>query len=190
MEQKGQEHTDTAETEDDTDLMEDVTAAKVSQEEHETARTPVALVSRDLPAAPINIPPFALPDVGSLETFADPQFAMVSSPTLTISTVSDLTPTEFGEDLGDGGEGGPITRHKLFYLESGDVEVLCGHTVFRVHSPIVSFSSSKLRDVLSPSTLLNAPEPEGCPQVVFADSVEDFETLMKMIYTPGWGLHY
>jgi hypothetical protein len=94
------------------------------------------------------------------------------------------------EELGDGIGGGsdqPIpVRHGTFYLEDGNVEIVCGHTVFRVYSPVVSFSSSKLRDMLSPATLLNAPMPEGCPRIAFADSAEDFEVLLKMIHTPGY----
>ena len=73
----------------------------------------------------------------------------------------------------------------MFYLENGDVEIVCGHTIFRIHSPIVSFSSANLRDMLSSPTLLNAPMPEGCPRVIFKDSAEDFAVLLKMIYTPG-----
>ena len=107
-----------------------------------------------------------------------------SSPTLSISTISDLTSTELDDDTGEG-DGGITTRHETFYLEDGNVEVVCGHTMFRIHSPIVSFSSQKLRDMLSISTLLNAPMPEGCPRVIFKDSAEDFAVRLKMIYTPG-----
>jgi len=108
-----------------------------------------------------------------------------SSPTLSISTISDLTPTELGDDIGEGSAEGAIIYHETFYLEDGNVEVVCGHTIFRIHSPIISFSSPKLRDLLSPSTLLDAPKPEGCPRIVFKDSAEDFAVLLRMIYTPG-----
>ena len=56
---------------------------------------------------------------------------------------------------------------------------------FRIHSAIVSFSSSRLRDMLSPYTPLNAPMPEGHPRIVFEDIAEDIAVLLKMIYTPG-----
>ena len=62
---------------------------------------------------------------------------------------------------------------------------MCGDTLFRIHSTIVSFSSTRLRDTLSPETLLNALMPEGCPRIVFEDSAEDIAVLLKMIYTPG-----
>ena len=110
----------------------------------------------------------------------------VSSPTLSVSTTSDLTPTEFDEDVGEDSDERIPTRHETFYLEDGNVEIVCGQTVFRVHSTVVSFSSPNLRVMLSSSTLLSAPMPRGCPRVVFNDSAEDFAVLLKMIYTPGW----
>ena len=93
--------------------------------------------------------------------------------------MSDLTPTELGEIEEDDGK-----RHETFYLEDGNAEILCGQTIFRVHSPIVSFSSLVLREMLS-SSALNAPTSEGCPRVIFKDSADDFGVLLKMIYTPG-----
>jgi len=96
---------------------------------------------------------------------------------------------EEGKDVAEteGHEGEEeATRHKTFYLEDGNVEIVCGHTIFRAHSPILSFSSSKLRDMFSPSTLLTAPMSEGCPRIVFKDSAQDFAVLLRMIYTPGY----
>ena len=160
------------------------------------AETPLASAPKDFPiAVNIGIPSISrgiesyhvLFDVESFpEASTDDPVGTMSSPTLSISTISDLTPTELGEDTGeDNGERIP-TRHEMFYLEDGNVEIVCGHTIFRVHSPIVSFSSPKFRDALSPSTLLNAPMPDGCPRVVFEDGAEDFAVLLKMIYTPGY----
>ena len=95
------------------------------------------------------------------------------------------TPTD-EQTIGVGGDERILTSHKTFYLEDGNVEIVCGNTIFRVHTPILSFSSCKLQSVLSPSTLLNAPMPEGCPRIVFKDSADDFAILLKMIYTPGY----
>ena len=159
--------------------------------------TPVAFVPQYLPATiEVGIPPSILhgnvfPPVehdveSSPDPFTDNRIATISSPTLSISTVSDLTLTELGDDIGVGSSKWILTRHETFYLEDGNVEIVCGHTIFRVHSPVVSFSSRNLRDVLSPFTLLNAPMPEGCPRVVFKDSAEDFGVLLMMIYTPGY----
>jgi len=153
----------------------------------EGVETPVTPAAQELPATDIGVdtPSSALRELEPLSLlegveFSDIQASPVSSPTLSISTVSDLTPTELGEIEEDDGK-----RHETFYLEDGNVEILCGQTIFRVHSPIVSFSSPILRDMLSPSTLLSTPMPEGCPRVVFRDSAEDFAVLLKMIYTPG-----
>ena len=154
--------------------------------------TPVAFVPQDLPNAAIGIeiPSSILQNIGSAsalrdsssEAIVDIAASSVSSPTLSISTVSDLTPTELGEIENDHEQApGPDT----FYFEDGNVEIVCGDTTFRVHSTIVSFSSSELRKILSRPALLEAPTPEGCPRIVVSDSAEDFAMLLKMIYTPG-----
>ena len=160
-------------------------------------QTPVAFPPQDLPimtnigipGSPIlrAIEPSSVQHDGesSPDTSTGDQTTSVSSPTLSISTISDLTLTEFGEDIVGDSDEQIQTRHETFYLEDGNVEVVCGHTVFRVHSPVVSFSSPNLRNALSPSALLSAPTPEGCPRVVFKDNAEDFSVLLKMIYTPG-----
>ena len=164
---------------------EDAMATEVPAE----VETPIASAPQDLPiTVDTGIPPSIL---HGIESPSDPftninRTAAASSPTLSISTVSDLTLTELGDDIGVDSSKWILTRHETFYLEDGNVEIVCGHTIFRVHSPVVSFSSRNLRDVLSPFTLLNAPMPEGCPRVVFKDSAEDFGVLLMMIYTPGY----
>ena len=125
-------------------------------------------------------------EVETPDAFTAHRTATVFPLTFNTSTTSNLALTESDEDV-EGGNGERIpTRHGSFYLEDGNVEIVCGYTIFRVHSPIVSFSSPYLRDILSPSTLLNAPMPEGCSRVVFEDSAQDFAVLLKMIYTPGY----
>ena len=101
---------------------------------------------------------------------------IIPSPTLTISTVSDPTLTEFDGEI----EERTLVRHDTFYFEDGNMEIVCGDTVFRVHSTIVSFSSPKLRDILTRSVSLRGP------RVTILESAEDFGILLKMIYTPGW----
>ena len=161
--------------------------------------TPIAFVSQDLPATTIIEDPYL--DLGitgppplwhdmefpSAE-FTDDRIASVSSPTLSISTVSDLAPTELDDDIGEYGGDRMYVRHETLYIGDGNVEVVCGHTIFRVHSSVVSFSSPTLRDVFSPSTLPKSPMPEGCPRIVLKDSAEDFSVLLRMIYTPGYVL--
>jgi hypothetical protein len=78
------------------------------------------------------------------------------------------------------------TRHETFYFEDGNVEIVCGGTVFRVHSTIVSFSSPKLREILIQLAPLHAPTSEGPPRISVMDSAEDFAVLLRLIYTPGW----
>ena len=171
--------------------------AEVAAEISAEIETPVAFPPQDLPTTTIDIsiPSPILQGTGILSTLHDvaspsdtspeDQMATASSPTLSISTISDLAPTEFGDEIGEGSDELVPTHHKVFYLEDGNVEIVCGHTIFRVHSQIVSFSSPNLRDMLSPSTLLNAPMPEGCPRIDFEDGAEDFAILLRMIYTPG-----
>lgn len=166
-------------------MEEEGTPASESPAEIET---PVALTPRDLPAT-FDIPSSILHGIESsfvrhnVETssasFVDIPATTESSPTLSISTISDLAPTELSEEE-------TVAHHDVFYFGDGNIEIVCGGTVFRVHSTIVSFSSSKLRDTLAPSTLLDAPMPEGCPRVVFKDTPKDFAILLKMIYTPGF----
>jgi hypothetical protein len=149
----------------------------------------IAMSDIDVPSsiAQSTVPPSALYDVESPpETFVEVTISTPSSPTFSISTISDLTPTELDEDIGEGRDERVLTRHNTFYFEDGNVEVVCGDTVFRVHSTVVSFSSPKLRDMLSPSTLLHAPIREGCPRIIVKDTSEDFSVLLKMVYTPGW----
>jgi hypothetical protein len=168
--------------------------------------TPIAFVPQELPTAAIDIDaphltsqtivppsilqaielPSILRDTDSFpEAYVEVPTGTPSSPTLSISTISDLTPSELDEDLGEGGGERTFARHETFYLENGDVEIVCGHTIFRIHSITVSFSSQKLRDILSRSALLHAPMPEGCPRISVVDTAEDFAVLLKMIHTPG-----
>ena len=160
--------------------------------------TPVAFIPRDLQTAAINIdipssilqgimPPPIVHDVEPpSDTSANTRVGSVSSPTLSISTVSDLTPTELGEDIGEGSDEQTITRHETFYFEDGNVEIVCEGTVYRVHSTIISFSSPKLGEIISQSALLHAQTLAGPPRISFTDSAADFSVLLKMIYTPGW----
>ena len=193
--ERKEEQKESGETEEPQSGGEDVVTAETSGE----AKTPVAFPPQDLPIAGmgIEIPSSILQDIesssifsdgdSSLETFIDVPSGAVS-PTLSISTVSDLTPTEFGEEV-ERGERQTAARHDTLYFEDGNVEIACGDTIFRVHSSIVSFSSSELRKVLSQPALLDAPTPEGRPRITTSDSAEDFAILLKMIYTPGWGFH-
>ena len=163
------------------------------------AKTPVAFVPQDFPTATIDaeIPPSISQDTESpsafhdLESLPEPFISVTtgstSSPTLSISTVSDLTPTELGEGIEHREERMAIP-HDTLYFEDGNIEIMCGDVVFRAHSTVVSFSSPKLRDILSRLALLHDQTPgpvRRCPRVTIPSSAEDFAILLKMIYTPG-----
>ena len=151
-------------------------------------KTPLAFAPQDLPDTTIPAESSAFSHGNSsLETFIDVPPGSLS-PTLSISSVSDLTPTEFGEEI-ELEEKQTATRHDKFYFEDGNVEIACGDNIFRVHSTIVSFSSSELREILSHPASLGASTPEGHPRITISDSAEDFAILLKMIYTPGFVSH-
>ena len=172
------------ETEECKGEEEDTLAAEVPAE----IETPIAFVPRDLPtaAADIDLPSSILHGIeSSSDTFVNIPDTILSSPALSISTVSDLTPTELGEEVEYSEDPETITRHDTFYFADGNVEIVCGGTVFRIHSTTISFSSPKLRDILSPSALLSAPTPGGYPRINLPDSAKDFAILLKLIHTPG-----
>lgn len=170
------------------EVAEDALVAEIAAE----VETPTTLVPRDLPNTGTNtgVPSSILQDDVrfSSETFVNIQVTAIPSPALSVSTVSDLTPTEVGEESEYIVERA-ANRHDTFYFEDGNVEIVCEDTMFRVHATIISFSSPKLRDALSPTTLLNAPMPEGCPRIALADSADDFVVLLRVIYTPGYVPH-
>ena len=78
-----------------------------------------------------------------------------------------------------------ITPHDTFYLDDGSVEVVCGKTLFRVHTSTLSFHSPVLCQMFSSENLAAAESPNGCPRVVSSDTPTDFVTLLKTVYLPG-----
>ncbi|KAF9646064.1 hypothetical protein BDM02DRAFT_3119300 [Thelephora ganbajun] len=124
----------------------DAMAAEVPAE----VETPVAFVPQDLPAAMIGIeiPSSILQDIVSpsvlhamespFETSISFPAATVSSPTFSISTISDLAPTDLGEEIEHSQEL-TTTHHDTFYFEDGNVE---GHRfVFLPETPGHPFSA-------------------------------------------------
>ena len=95
------------------------------------------------------------------------------------TTISDTSDDELPID--------PMTiaQHKTFYLEDGNVEVVCGNTLFRVHTSVLSFHSPALRRMFAQTNLTAAESPNGCPRIPSSDTAADFTTLLKMIYLPG-----
>ena len=78
-----------------------------------------------------------------------------------------------------------ITQHETFYIEDGNVEVLCGNALFYLHTSILSFHSPALRRMFSQNSLAMGEPSNGCPRILSSDTAKDFTTLLKMIYLPG-----
>jgi len=138
--------------------------------------------------------------VPDADTFhASPVAPATQSPSISIATLSDFTTADVSDDesptdptISDTSDDelsidpAAVTQHETFYLEDGNVEVLCGNTLFRVTASILSFQSPTLRRMFAKTNLASAESPNGCPRVLSSDTTTDFATLLKMIYLPGF----
>ncbi|KAF9783269.1 hypothetical protein BJ322DRAFT_1110149 [Thelephora terrestris] len=127
--------------------------------------------------------PHPLKPISAPQTEAIPASPISQSPSISIASLSDFTITD---TLDDESPVDPttITPHSTFYLEDGNVEVLCGNTLFRVHTSVISFHSPILRGMFAQTCLATAESPNGCPRVLSSDTATDFVTLLKVIYLP------
>ena len=128
-----------------------------------------------------------------------PASPVTQSPSISIATLSDFTiaGTSDGEPPIDAtiaaasDDEPPIddpaaaAPHETFYLQDGNVEVLCRNTLFRVHTSIPSFHSPAFRRMFAQTSLDMAESPNGCPRILSSDTATNFATLLKMIYLPG-----
>ena len=158
--------------------------------------TSLGLPSRDLePRALHPLPPES---VAAPESDTIPASPVTQSPSISIATLSDFTIADTSDSepfidptIGDTSDDGLLINpaaavpHETFYLEDGNVEVLCGNTLFRVHTTILSFHSPVLRRMFAQINLATAESPNGCPRILSSDDPKDFATLLKMIYLPG-----
>ena len=119
------------------------------------------------------------------ETDTVPEATVVQSPSISISSLSDFTIADTSDDESPT-DPTTVTPHDTFYLEDGNVEVLCGNTLFRVHTSILSFHSPALRRMFAQTNLATEDSPNGCPRILSSDTAYDFATLLKMIYLPGF----
>ena len=110
---------------------------------------------------------------------------VTQSPSISVSSLSDFTIADTSDDESPI-DPTTITHHDTFYLEDGNVEVLCGNVLFRVHTSILSFHSPALRRMFAQASLASAESPKGCPRILSSDPPRDFATLLKMIYLPGY----
>ena len=166
--------------------------------------TPVAtslgLPNRDTePQIPQPPPPepVTVPETSTIPEY--PVTPVVQSPSISIATLWDFTIADASDDesptsptFTDASDDEPppdptaITPHETFYLDDGNVEVLCGNTLFRVHVSTLSFHSPALRRMFAQTNLAAAESPNGCPRIPSSDTAKDFSTLLKMIYLPGF----
>ena len=164
--------------------------------------TPVAtslgLPNRDLEPQIPQSP--SLDSVTAPEPDQIPASPVTQSPSISIATLSDFTniadvsddeppinPT-VSDTSDDEGPTDPttLTTHGTFYLYDGNAEVLCGNTLFRVHATVLSFHSPMLRRMFAQTNLDAAESPSGCPRILVSDTPQDFATLLKTIYLPGF----
>jgi hypothetical protein len=157
-----------------------------SANQKDPAATPIAtslgLPSGD-PGTQILQPP-PPESVTALETDAVPASPTTQSPSISIATLSDFTIADTSDDE-TSIDPMAATPHKTFYFEDGSVEVLCGITLFRVHTSVLSLHSPALRRMFAPTSLVAAESPNGCPRILPTDMAADFATLLKVIYLPG-----
>jgi len=131
--------------------------------------------------------------------FEPPVTPVALSPSISIATLSDFTPADASDDeppvdssITDTSNNNlpsdptAVVPHGTFYFEDDSVEVLCGNTLFRVHTTILSLHSPALRRMFAPTRLATAESPNGCPRIRSSDTAADFATLLKMIYFPGF----
>jgi hypothetical protein len=116
----------------------------------------------------------------------EPPPVSTQSPAVSIASLSEFTVA----DTSDGDEPPPVypttvVRDETFYLEDGNVEVLCGSTLFRVNTSVLSFHSPALRRMFAQTSLALAGSPNGCPRILSADTATDFAILLKTVYLPG-----
>ena len=130
----------------------------------------------------IPLPP-PLEHLTASETDSVPTSPATHSPSITVSTLSDLTIPDNSDDESPI-DPAAITHHDTFYLADGNVEVLCGNTLFRVHTSILSFHSPALRHMFDLTSLSSAESPNGCPRISSPDTATDFATLLKIVYLP------
>ena len=119
------------------------------------------------------------------ETDTVPTPLVTHSPSMSISTLSDFTIADTPDDESPI-DPEAITTHSTFYLEDGNAEVLCGNTLFRVHTSILSLQSPALRRMFAQTSLASAESPNGCPRILSSDTATDFITLLKMVYLLGY----
>ncbi|KAF9646049.1 hypothetical protein BDM02DRAFT_320358 [Thelephora ganbajun] len=128
--------------------------------------------------------PSPLESITTSDTDAVSGSPVIRSPSISIASLSDFTIADTSDDESPT-DPTILTQHETFYLEDGNVEVLCGNTLFRVHAGVMTFHSSTLHQTFARTSLATADSPDGCPRIISSDKAADFSTLLKVIYIPG-----
>ena len=131
---------------------------------------------------PLPLESATAPEIDTVPT--SPAAPIIQSPSISVTTLSDSMTVDSSDDEL------PIdstatTPHETFYLDDGNVEILCENTLFRVHTTVLSFHSPALRQMFTQTNLAAVESPNGCPRILSSDTPKDFVTLLKMIYLPG-----
>ena len=158
-----------------------------NKDQRDPSATPIA-TSVGLPKGDLQpdvLHPSPPESVTTPETDTVPTPPIAQSPTISISSLSDFTIADTTDDESSI-DSTTITPHDTFYLEDGNVEVLCENTLFRVHISTLSFQSPALRQMFAQPNLASAESPNGCPRILSSDTPRDFVTLLKTIYLLGF----
>jgi hypothetical protein len=142
----------------------------------------LGLPNRDLGSQIPQPPP--LESVTTPEADTIPPSPVTQSPSISIASLSDFTIADNSDDESPI-DPTAVALHETFYFEDGNVEMLCGNTLFRVHISVLSLHSPALRRIFTQTSLATAESPNGCPRILSSDPAEDFATLLKAIYLPG-----
>ena len=156
---------------------------KSSEEDQKPVPTSLGLPKGDDPER--KVPQSPLPGSITLGPDTLPASPIVQPLSASTSTLSDFTSADSSDDESFD-DPTAITPHDTFYLEDGNVEVLCGNTLFRVHTSILSFHSPALRRMVAQPTSASAESPNGCPRLSSRDTPRDFATLLEIIYLPKY----
>ena len=147
---------------------------------------PVFATGKPSPTAVSQGGPAATPVVlESDAALASTATLVTRSPSMSIASLSDFTIADTSDDEYPIGPTA-AAPHETFYFEDGNAEVLCGNTIFRVHTTTLSSCSLVLRRMFTQTRLAAAESPNGCPRILSSDTPEDFAALLKMIYLPGF----
>lgn len=109
--------------------------------------------------------------------------SITQSPSVSIATLSDFTIADASDDETPV-DYTAVVPDETFYLEDGNVEVLCGKTLFRAHTSVLSFHSPALRRMFAQASLATADSPNGCPRILSTDTAADFAMLLNVVYLP------